>query len=421
MNAQIQKERTHLFSPSINIAMLATIFGDMTEKVLSAAITKAVLNNEILSCKIALDQDGKAFYEKKEKPLFTIEKFDGDWKTIIQVQETVVFDLENGELIRFFVKGQQDCTQLLMIAHHLVGDGLAVSYLLEDIINALNGHDLTYKPLKLFELNTVPFDSRLSPLMRFMQSSINKKWSKTGKKFSFTEYKDMFTSYWRNRKTEIFCEEINEIQLSALKRIAKQHGITLNSLLTTAFAKVARERSDIGMAASVRPKDYRGMGNYATGISVQYRYNIAKDFWANTKEVHKFIYKKLNNNRAKFFLLEFMNGVSPTLVDAAYFSAFGGYENKVAKTICNMFGYGGKPKSISITNLTTLDIGEQNGDYSIKDIRFVPPLVPNARRLIGISTFRNKMAISFHVENNELLSEEKAFFEDAISYLKQLA
>ncbi len=420
MNTRIQKERTHVFAPSISVAVAATIAGKIDEEQLSAAITKAVLNNEILNCKIELNENGEAFYTKTDAAPFMISCFATDWKTVVEQQECIPFDLEKGELIRFFTRIKPDGAQLIMIAHHLAGDGLSLAYLLEDIIKALNGRPLEDKPLTLFDYGSLPPDSRLNPLMRLMLNFINKKWRKTGKQFAFSEYKTMFQNYWNHHKTDIYDEEIGENQLSVLKDAANKHGITLNSLLTAAFIKTAGEQVGTGLAASIRPKDYRGMGNYATGISIHYAYDTAKDFWANAQTVHRLIYKKLNTNRDKYFLLQFMNAISPTLIDAVYFSAFGSYENKTAKTVSNLFGYGGTPKNISITNLTTLDIDRSDEAIYLADVLFVPPLVPNARYIIGISTLRNKMSLSLHVEQNEHMNQELTRFSDAITFLKQL-
>lgn len=418
---RIQKEHTHIFSPSIHIAVLGTIAGKVSDQVLGEAVTKAVTSHEILSCKITLDEQGQAYYERIEQPLVRIESFTGDWVTVVQEQETMAFDWANGELIRFFVKRQQDSFQLLIVAHHLAGDGLAVFYLLDDVVQALNGHDLIEQPLQLYDPTPILAKSKLSLGMRFMLRGLNRKWQKTGQSFTYADYQEMFQRYWQNRKTEILCEELDEAQLSALKQRAKQQGITLNSLLTAAFAQAAQAPSDIGLAASIRPPTYRGMGNYATGISIRYRYTDAKDFERNAQAIHKLIYAKLENPKKKFFLLHFMNEVAPTLIDAAYFSAYGGYTNKTAQTVRNLFGYGGKPKSISITNLTTLDLNQQEGKYSLTAVQFVPPLVPNARRIIGICTYRERMSITLHVEHNDQLAEEKAFFEAAMRELRKQA
>ena len=76
----------------------------------------------------------------------------------------------------------------------------------------------------------------------------------------------------------------------------------------------------MGIAASIRPEQFTGMGNYATGISIRYRYDTKKDFWKNAQAVHQLIYRKLNNPNKKFFLLKFMDSLEPGLIDSAYFS-----------------------------------------------------------------------------------------------------
>lgn len=189
----------------------------------------------------------------------------------------------------------------------------------------------------------------------------------------------------------------------------------------TAFIKAADERSDVGMAASIRPEQFTGMGNYATGISIRFLYNHNKDFWKNAQAVHQLIYRKLNNPDKKFFLLKFMDSLEPTLIDSAYFSAFGEYQNKTSKIIQNMFGYNQNPKSISVTNLGKLPISAVYGDYHISDFIFLPPLVPNAKRLFGVVTLEDQMYITIHLEKNASLAEEKNFFDQSMAYLHQLS
>lgn len=83
-----------------------------------------------------------------------------------------------------------------------------------------------------------------------------------------------------------------------------------------------------------------------------------------------------------------------------------------------MFGYKGNPKGISITNLTKLPIEVKYGDFEIEDFTFVPPLVLNAKRIIGIATTGKKMVFSLHLNNDEEAEEYRKFFYKGMEYLK---
>lgn len=417
MDVKISKERTHLFSPNINIGVMVQITGGVELNLLESAISRAVSNNEILKCKIRIADDGDAYYSVQAKPRYSFSVTNLEWQEIIKQQERIPFQLKQGELIRFFAIPQDNFVRLVIVAHHLAGDGLSFSYLLEDIMNALAGNPLTYKPLQLWSTENKDEYGKLNLFLRFMMSRLNKKWNKSGKIFSFEDYERMFHTYWTEREAAIFTHNIYKGDLTKLLELSKAHSVTLNSTITTAFIKTAKEKSDVGMAVSIRPEGYSGMGNYASGISIQYTYDHSKGFWENAQVVHSLIYDKLNNHAKKYFLLQFMSGLAPTLIDAAYFAAFDGYSNKAAKTMQKMFGYNGNPKAISLTNLTKLNIPAQYGEYALSDFTMVPPLVPNGKRVIGVATLEETLTISMRVEKNTITPSEKVFFENAIQEL----
>ena len=65
--AEIKKERTHLFSPSIQVSVMAVIGGKVEIQALETAVKKACSRNEMLRSRILLEEDGHAFYETGEE------------------------------------------------------------------------------------------------------------------------------------------------------------------------------------------------------------------------------------------------------------------------------------------------------------------------------------------------------------------
>lgn len=201
-------------------------------------------------------------------------------------------------------------------------------------------------------------------------------------------------------KVHDYTYNLEEDIYDSIYRYSKENKITVNTIVTTALIRASGELSDVGMAVNVREDGFIGMGNYATGISVKYQYNEKKNFIENAETVQKMIYDKLNNASKKYFLLQFMRSIEPTLIDAIYFNACCDYNNKTAEIFSKMFGYKGNPKGISITNLTKLPIETKYGSYEITDFVFVPPLVLNAKIIIGIATIGRKMVLSLHLNND---------------------
>lgn len=419
---KIVKERTHLFAPSINVITKVDIDGVLTVDDLKQAIEEAVKHNEILSCKIELDKHGVAYYVPQRSPYLFINvlnyESDDNWKVIARNQESIPFDLQNGELIRFFILKNTLKTQLLIIAHHLAGDGLSFAYLIQDIMLALTNKDsLVTKPLKLYDINSLPQNSKLNFIMKLMSKRVNKKWLKEGKTFSFDEYHDMFKNYWKNRQTEILSVNINKQLLEALICNSKKYNVTLNSIIATAFFKSICQKSNLGLTVNVRPNGYIGMGNYATGISIDYKYNNSLSFFENAKNIQVLIYKKLNSNKSKYFLTQFMASIEQTLIDATYFSTFSDFNNKIASSISKMFGYSNKPQGRTISNLTKLKIQSSYENYKIHDYVCVPPIVPNTNMMIGVATLEKEMTICLHIEKNKDFNITQKIFESVVNIL----
>lgn len=422
MKYPITAERTNLFAPNIHVAMAVLIKGGKSLDEIKKAIMSACLRNEILCSKIVLKENGEAFYERIATSNQTIISYDNrkhsNWISIIKEQESIPFDIFHGELIRFFLLKEDANTRLLIIAHHLAGDGISYTYLIEDIMLALSdSHNLPQKPIELFSTQSLAKKYRLSWPMRLMIRYTNKAWRKHGKVFDPSDYETIYSRYWEKRSTEILLYSLKEEEYLRVKELAKQYDVTLNSLILTAMLKVYNERADLGMAVSIRPQGYKGMANYASGIAIDYQYRTEKSYAENAREVNRLIQKKLQDSKRKYFLLQFLDALEPSLIDATYFAAFAGYEEKMAKRYCKMFGYSGKPKDLSVTNLTKLDIPMEYGSLSIEDFWFVPPLISNASRLFGIATLGNTMNITFHVEHTKELKVFKTYFDEVMKEL----
>lgn len=124
MKTEIRKERTHLFSPSIHVSVMAVIDGKVARADLEAAVKTACKQNEMLQCRILLESDGRAFYEsgaEKDIHIRWMEEKD-DWKEVIRQQAPVPFALKDGELLRFFAWQEEKACRLLIVGHHLAGD-----------------------------------------------------------------------------------------------------------------------------------------------------------------------------------------------------------------------------------------------------------------------------------------------------------
>ena len=106
--------------------------------------------------------------------------------------------------------------------------------------------------------------------------------------------------------------------------------------------------------------------------------------------------KKLTSNTYRYFVLKFMGSMDPTLKDTLNLERSGYFSSKHTSKIAEVLGYGKKVKDLSITNLTKADIPLIYGEYEIKEIVFIPPVISYGKNIIGIVTTGDVMNITRH-------------------------
>jgi hypothetical protein len=383
------------------------------------AIYSAIQANEILNSKVILAPDGQAWYEKCENQKNIVTVSDQHWEDILHTQLRIRFHIEDGELIRFFILQQGDGTQILILAHHLAGDGKSIVYLIEDIMNALNGMHILYKEMRLLTTENLPKRSKIPLLMKPYINYYNSYWKRNRKVFSFHDIMTVHDIYWKQHKTVLRIEHFSNTELHQLRRKAKEVNVRLTSYIIAAFCESKIEGISTGLAVDGRADDNHCMGNQATGITVDYRYRKSLNLSQNARCIQKKIDRKLECTWKKYFVLKFMGSLDGTLIDAIYMHLAGVYRNHRIERFAKELGYGENANDFSITNLTKLDIPSQYGSYRIKDFLFVPPIISYGKRLIGIATLGDEMYITYHLNADSRTDYEVEYFNKVMERLKR--
>ncbi len=156
MKERIDKERLHLFAPRDILVTHVEVEGIIFIEKLKEAVKNAVARNEILNSRVVIEKDGNAYYET--------QKFDDNpndmvrvlhnvyWKDIVSEQESIAFDLDHGELLRFYYLMNEDKQEFLIIAHALAGDGASHGFFLNDVMRGLSDMPVKAKPLTRFQV-----------------------------------------------------------------------------------------------------------------------------------------------------------------------------------------------------------------------------------------------------------------------------
>jgi NRPS condensation-like uncharacterized protein len=422
MTNTIHKERIYLHSPAANVIMAFSIRGDIDLDRLSNAIREESARHGILSSRIEQTENGDAFYRPQSLASLQITVCDNkNWRDVLHENEKLPYAINSGDLIHHVLVKRQDGVDWILASHHLAGDGLSCLFFFRDVMNALCGTDEAVKrllPVRIHQKEDLPEGVKLAPFYKLMVRMLNRQWEKGKKVFSWEDRCRLHESFWANRRTEVLDEDIKGEQLDHLLELCHQNHVTLTAAMVTALLANTPGEYDAGLAASIRPQGFEDMGNYASGISVRVKLDDKRSFWENASFVQKSMKSKLDCPKRKYFILCFMDALSPTLIDAAYYSAYMKFENKAAARMSTMLGYRNNAKGISLTNLTRAPIPEKYGEYILERIVFAPPLVPNAKRILGAVTIGNTMTVTMQYCTDR--KENKKLFVRAMALLSSL-
>lgn len=391
MKKYIRSERANLFEPNVYISMIIKLSGDLQSEEIEQAVYNAYEANEATMSKIVIDSNGNAYYEKMESSgcKFFINTY--PWDELLCQSEKSPFALNEGELVRIFLTEENEQAVLFIHAHHLVGDGQSVVILLNDIVKGLNKQVLTYKSMRSVDRDFLEKRAKLGKGTKLYIKWINMKWQKNARVFTWDDYYVIHKKYWNEYVSEI---EWKTYDISEL-RTRSPKGVTINSYLITKLLREHLGCEVVGIPVSIR--EDKGMSNQTSGIVVKYKYNSKRAFEVNANRVHKAIYKKLKNRDVKYFILLFMERLCPSLIDAVLLQSHGCYQNKMTENLAKVMGYiGDSGRDLGVTNLNIIDIPNIYERFEIKDIMFVPPKVSYAKKVIGISTYADKLNVCHH-------------------------
>ena len=350
----IKSERGDLFDVNMIIVMMVRLKGPLSFEKISSAFSAAVSNNEVLNMRVDLSEEGISSYVENDAPESFIRETDENLDEVRKREEKKRFRIEEGEFIRAFARKEtEEEWALLFLMHHLGGDGKSLTYFIEDMMKALSGQDLTYKKFVPVDIK----EKRIDKISTLLAKYYNRKWS--GRVYGWTDLDKAYEVYWKDKETVIDIKEIPKEEMQEIRNRLHEAGAGFTSYLAALYAKDFDRQVDIGYAVDARSDGNRSMSNQATGISVKYRYDRSKDIYTNAKAIQELMDKKLKDPKKRFYVLNFMSLVDPTLVDAVDLVHAGTEDDKTAKNFARLLGFTDNKRDISITNLTVLDIPDR--------------------------------------------------------------
>ncbi len=411
---KILTERPHLRNPSINIMMKASIAAPFDSIKFEESICKLREVHPLLTSVVKTDESGHAYYqffEIEENDFMIIENT--TWFDTAKSEKNHYFDLTKESMVRYFVFPMQASFDVLIVAHHLLGDGLAVFNLLRDLLLIYFNNEVPIHEQKVIQGESdFPKSAKKSVVMKLLVKKWNRAWEKNHRVYTQNEAKLLHYKFNQDNKSGILTGILSYNQFFELKRKCVENGVSINDAIIAAsilaqqkyHPKLMNQKQEIAIPISIRnevtfsSKD--SLGNFASAITIKLKLDDTESFWENVKLVRKAITKKTNSDKKKWLLMNLYSEMDPNLIDSLYFSTYGDCKNETAFKVATALGLTGDPQSTGISNLGKVSLNNYLANKYIKDCFFFPPKVPNAGITIGVITIKDTLSFGLTFDDN---------------------
>ncbi len=307
-------ERFFSHSPFSTVTMVARIKGNMTADMLKSAVEKVQQRHALLRVRIE-SREGELWFiseNVQEIPIKIVPRIsENDWINIHDEGSKIPYEFETRPAVRFILVQSPDVSELIILCHHIICDGMSLAYLARDLMVHLGDPAVEAQALPAPEpitLENLPSDVALSGLIKYFINRIKRKWNDEIVFFDQEDYEALNKTYWDIYHHEVLSVELSEAETSALVARCRNEGVTVNTAVITAFSGAqnsvidkkphhAKTVSAVSLRDRLPHPPGEGMGYYALGLQLKYKYNPKKDFWENARNYHKKITANTSNKK----------------------------------------------------------------------------------------------------------------------------
>jgi NRPS condensation-like uncharacterized protein len=430
-------ERLFSFSPFSTVTIVARIKGNITVDMLMNAIQKVQERHANLRVRLTWDDENNPWFTSegvKEIPVEIMSReSEGHWIKIHHESSQVPFRFDECPAIRFTLVHSSEISELIILCHHIICDGLSLAYLARDLMTHLGDPakevEVLPDPVPI-DRDNLPKDVSVNAVAKFFINRINKGWLRDKVLFDMEDYRNINEAYWMNTLHRLISIELSEPQTVALVKRCREENTTVNSALTAAFlgAQLAiqgkrKELSSLGIAGNLRDRLQKpageGMGFFAGAVTLDYSYDEKKGFWDNARRLNQKV-QPLYTNKNLFkegliwcyleqAILEAINfkrlgGLVPTRFSRhEKLSAYSQQDDVVSSILKRekMDSLDRIVMGTAVTNLTRMDFSREYGDLELDRLIFHPggafPL-STVNLVLGAVTCSGKLSLVVEYE-----------------------
>jgi NRPS condensation-like uncharacterized protein len=423
-------ERFFSLSPYSIVTVVARIMGNITETMLTEAIHKAQQRHTNLRVRIKEDNEhnlGFTSEDVKEVPIIIVSRASDDhWIQVHQEESKKPFEFDERPAVKFILVYSPDVSELITLCHHIICDGLSLAYLTRDLMSYLGDPEKKVEILPdpvPIDLNNLPTDISLNPVIKFLVNRVNKRWKKEKIHFDQEDYRNINEVYWKKANHQIISVELSESQTTSLVERCREEKVTVNSALTTAFVGAplivqgrSKELSNVAIAGNLRDRLQvpagEEMGYFAGAVTLNYSYVEKKGFWDNARRLNQKVQPLYTNKNLFEEGLKWCH-LSPGYLEAMNFKKLGRHVPTHFSRYEKLSSFSKRDDVVSsilkrekmesldklfmgtaVTNLTRMDFPKRYGE--LDRVIFIPggafPL-SNVNMVLGAVTCSGKLSL----------------------------
>ena len=433
-------ERFLARSPYSIVTMVARIRGNVTESMLRGALSRVRLRHPNLRVRIIVDDDGNPWFTSDgagEIPVEVVPRESEDhWIRVVQESCQVPFEFDKRPAIRFVLVQSPTRSDLAILCHHILCDGLSLAYLTRDLMELLGdpARDVEILPDPVpIDRDNMPGDVSLNAVARFFINRINKKWEPERVVFDQEDYRALTQAYWSHYQHQVLTVELSAAKTLGLVERCRKEGVTVNSALAAAFvaapavvqgAKPYPSRTAVGASLRDRLPKPAGevMGFYAAAATPKWKYDDNRGFWDNARRFHRKV-SPLYTNKVLFQEALTWSYLDPSILEAINFKLLGGLVPEGSSRYQKISTFSSRQDTVlailkrdkmesldrltmgtAVTNLTRMDFPAEYGDLELDRLIIKPggafPLV-TFNLVVGAVTCSGKLSLLVeYVEDN---------------------
>ncbi|MCB1690713.1 MAG: hypothetical protein KDI33_19605 [Halioglobus sp.] len=444
-------ERRFFRAPNSFVILIVQIKGAIDPEKLRVAVNAVQKRHRLLQCRTLVDDKGNVSFTTENvqgiQVTATVRHTADQWlQEALDMQKTPFRITEQPPIIFKLLQGE-DRSDLIICCHHMICDGLSLTYMARDIFECLAHPDreiaLLPDPKPATRAN-IDAAVQLAPDWASRIQDANKAWEKQKVSFSEADYLELFDAYWKHYTFDARSIELSRSQTSRLLNRCRREQVTANTgllalLLHTQYQVQGDDAAYLrrtGVAVSTRNfllhPPGEAFGLYAAGAMFDFPCNTGNSLWDFARKLHQ----QIGDSTSKENILTGLasaDAIDPTLLDAVQIKRFGhlidprasGHQ-KISEfceredVISAMERNRAKnaKRGVLLTNLARIDSFPNEGGLEVEKLFIYPGASDIFEKAFGALTFKGSLTllISYIREciDEETVSKFVATFEQTL-------